>query len=119
MTDKQKKFADVFLQSGDGELARREAGYEGSWTLKRVLEIGAVGEYLCSQMMVADEKEVAAFFSAVMRGEPAADEKLPRVKEQLKAAELLAKHFGMFAERESSGVGDPAGAVEFVGDELL
>ncbi|MCL2828690.1 MAG: terminase small subunit [Oscillospiraceae bacterium] len=118
MTEKQKKFADVFLRSGDGELALREAEYKGSWTLKRVLAIDAVGAYLCSQMIVADEKEVAAFFSAVMRGEPAADEKLPGVKEQLKAAELLGKHFGMFADRESRGAGD-LGSVEFVGDELL
>ena len=49
---------------------------------------------------VADETEVAAYFTGVMRGEPTADEKLPGVKEQLKAAELLGKHFGMFAQKE-------------------
>lgn len=115
MTEKQKIFADAFLRSGDGALALREAGYAPPWTLKRVLGIDAVGAYLCGRI-VADETEVAAFFSAVMRGEPAADEKLPGVKEQLKAAELLGKHFGMFADRENSGLSK---AVEFGGDELL
>ena len=65
---------------------------------------------------VADETEVAAYFTGVMRGKLAADEKLPGVKDQLKAAELLGKHFGMFNEREREG---EAEAVEFVGDEAL
>ena len=46
---------------------------------------------------IADETEVAAFFSSIMRGAVAADERLPGVKDQLKAAELLGKSFGMFA----------------------
>ena len=65
---------------------------------------------------VADEKEVAAYFTDVMRGKLAADEKLPGVKDQLKAAELLGKHFGMFSEREKDSEGE---AVEFMGDEAL
>jgi len=69
-----------------------------------------------NKKQVADETEVAAFFSGVMRGEPAADEKPPGVKDQLKAAELLGKHFGMFDSKDS---GELPGQIEFVGDELL
>jgi len=65
---------------------------------------------------VANEKEVTAFFSAVMRGEAAADENPPGVKDQLKAAELLGKHFGMFKEKEGKEASEE---VEFVGDDLL
>ena len=65
---------------------------------------------------VADETEVAAYFTAVMRGKEAADEKLPGVKDQLKAAELLGKRFGMFSGREKEDGAEP---VEFVGDEAL
>ena len=65
----------------------------------------------------ADEMEVAAFFSAVMRGAPAADEKPPGVKDQLKAAELLGKHFGMFSDRENRE--EDLQQVEFCGDEAL
>ena len=66
--------------------------------------------------IVADEKEVAAYFTGVMRGQLAADEKLPGVKDQLKAAELLGKHFGMFREQERD---ERAETVEFEGDEGL
>ena len=65
---------------------------------------------------VADETEVAAFFSDVMRGAPAADEKPPGVKDQLKAAELLGKHFGMFDSKDEGSQPEP---IEFVGDERI
>jgi len=74
------------------------------------------GEAEARKRCVADEAEVAAYFTGVMRGEQAADEKLPGVKDQLKAAELLGKHFGMFGGKEKEG---EAETVEFVGDELL
>lgn len=65
---------------------------------------------------VADEVELQVFFTGVVRGEPAADEKPPGVKDQLKAAELLGKCFGMFSRKEKDSVSEP---VEFVGDAFL
>ena len=115
VTDKQKRFVDVLLDTGDGAAALLEAGYTPPWTVKRVLAVPAVRAYLGGKG-AADESEVAAFFFAVMRGEPAADDQLPGLKEQLRAAELLGKHFGMFSDRDKSG-GDEV--VTFVGDELL
>ena len=115
MTDKQKCFVEALLRTGDGEEALREAGYAKSWTVGRVMAIKAVKAYFAARD-TADKMEVAAFFSAVMRGLPAADEKPPGVKDQLKAAELLGKHFGMFTERESREEGV---SVEFIGDEGL
>ena len=65
---------------------------------------------------VASEEDVAAFFSAVMWGKPAADEHLPGLKEQLKAAELLGKHFGMFADKKEDS---DTLEVEFFNEENL
>lgn len=115
MTKKQRIFVEHFLQSGDGGQALRAAGYPPAWTLERLLNVPAVRDSICGRV-VADKEEVAAFFSNVMRGKPAADERLPGVKEQLKAAELLAKHFGMFTERDKAGQNE---AIEFTGDERL
>ena len=115
MTDKQKRFVDALLCTGDGEEALKAAGYGARWTVKRILAQKSMQAYFAAGDM-ADTTEVAAFFSAVMRGAPAADEKLPGVKDQLKAAELLGKHFGMFSDREGKEGGEQ---VEFVGDELL
>ena len=85
-----------------------EAGYPPHWTVERAMAKLPVRELLRSRCM-ADEAEVAAFLSLVMRGKPTE-------KEQLKAAELLGKHFGMF-ERRRSGAG--GGSIEIAGDELL
>jgi len=58
---------------------------------------------------VANETEVATYFSGVIRGEPTD-------KDQLKAAELLGKHLGMFEKREQQ---INTGPIEIVGAELL
>ena len=115
MTEKQRCFVEVLLDTGDGEAALKAAAYLPPWTVNQVLGTRAVRAYLADRG-TADASEVAAFFSAVMRGALAADDKPPGVKEQLRAAELLGKHFGMFTEREKGG-GDEI--VEFIGDELL
>ena len=52
---------------------------------------------------------VAEFLFEVMQGKPTE-------KEQLKAAELLGKHLGMFERKEKK---PDTKAVEFVGDEEL
>lgn len=66
------------------------------------------------QRKVAGETEVAAFWTELMRGGSVAREELPGIKEQLKAAEFLGKHLGMFKERK-----EVPGQIEFVGDEDL
>ena len=63
---------------------------------------------------VANEEEVASVLTALMRGEGMGDACLPGIKDQLKAAELLGKHLGMFKGKE-----DKKEAIEFVGDEAL
>ena len=66
------------------------------------------------QKEVADEIEVAAFWTEVMRGGLAADDRPPGMKDQLKATEFLGKHLGMFKESKET-----PGQIEFVGDEDL
>jgi len=61
---------------------------------------------------VANKKEVAAFWTTVMRGAPMADGNLPDMKDQLKASEHLGKHHGMFKESKES-----PGQVKFVGND--
>lgn len=65
---------------------------------------------------VAKEEDVAAFFSAVMWGKPAADESMPGLKDQLKAAELLAKYLGMFGDKKEDV--SPI-QVEFINEDKL
>ena len=112
MREKQRRFVERFLRTGDAEAARVEAGYLSPWTVERVLSIPAIRTYLQGvgeTSMVANRMEVAAFLSLVMRGKETD-------KDQLKAAELLGKHFGMFEKRENQSAEEP---VEFVGDERI
>ena len=117
---KQRRFVEAFLRTGDGELALREAGYRPSWTLAQMFRVKAVQKALGltedGKVRKADESEVAAYFTGVMRGDEAADKSQPGVKDQLRAAELLGKHLGMFEKRERGFDGE---TMEFVGDEEL
>lgn len=59
--------------------------------------------------VVANETEVAAYFTGVIRGEPTD-------KDKLKAAELLGKHLGMFEKREQKSDTEP---MEMIGADFL
>jgi len=61
---------------------------------------------------VADIEEIASVLTAIMRGEAVGDGDPPGIKDQLKATELLGKHYGMFKPKE-----EVPGQIEFFGDE--
>jgi len=111
---------EVFLETGDGEAALRGAKYLPPWTVAQVCQVKAVRKALGltedGKAQKADENEVVEYFTGVMRGDKAADESSPGVKEQLRAAELLGKHFGLFEKRERGFGGE---SIEIVGAELL
>ncbi|MDO4548851.1 MAG: terminase small subunit [Clostridia bacterium] len=127
MTNKQRAFCDEYLIDRNATRAylaayphvkssevARKAG-------SRLLTNVDVDEYIKARMeeisagKVAQAQEVMEYLTAVLRGESAAEivvvegqgdgisrarrvQKLPDEKERLKAAELLAKRYGLFTE---------------------
>lgn len=101
LTEKQKRFADYYIETANATESARRAGYkqphvQGSQTLEKV----SVKEYIASKNKVlesdriADMREVKEFWSNTMR-DVEADK-----KDRLKASEYIAKTNGAFLEKQ-------------------
>lgn len=125
LTEKQKKFCDYYIETGNATEAARRAGYSP----RTVSEIGYenlnkphLKAYIDKRLAelesqrIADAKEVLQYLTAVLRGE--VDEEVvvvestgdfmsrartlrkeTGVRDRNKAAELLAKRYGLLTER--------------------
>lgn len=130
MTERQKRFVDYYIQSGNATEAARKAGYKhpdryGHESLRKLDVQKAVSDRLAEMQSerIADAEEVLTYLTAAMRGEITEEvivveglgngESSARVEtKQLsastrtKAAELLAKRYGLLVDRkEIAGTG--------------
>jgi len=130
MTEKQKRFVDYFVETGNATEAARRAGYkkphvQGSQTLENVSVKKAVRDRMAQleSDRIASAEEVLSYLTAAMRGE--IDEEVVVVegsgqgtsearvtrkqlsaKDRNKAAELLAKRYGLLLDKkELTGAG--------------
>ena len=125
MTNRQKRFADEYLVDLNATQAAIRAGYSphgAGQTAGNLLKNTEIKSYIDEQLervhneRTADAAEVIEYLTSVMRGESTAAivvvegkgegcseariiTKPPDEKERLKAAELLGKRFGLFADR--------------------
>lgn len=107
LTNKQQRFADYYIQSGNATEAAVKAGY----SKKTARSIGQenltkpdIKEYIDKQNKklederIADMKEVKEFWTSMLRDEMAEE------KDRLKASEYIAKTNGAFLDKvEHSG----------------
>ena len=124
LTEKQKRFADEYLIDCNGTRAYKAAypnckkDSSADANARKLLGNARIREYIDEKLdemhsaKTADAKEVLEYLTSVMRGERE-DEVLRLIgdgyqdtttlqvptKERLKAAELLGKRFGLFAEK--------------------
>ena len=103
LTPKQKRFCDEYLKDLNGTQAAIRAGYSkktASVIATENLAKPYIAEYVKERMenleksAVADAQEVVEFLTAVMRGEKLG----MRSCDRLKAAELMAKRWGILTE---------------------
>lgn len=125
LTEKQKRFVDFYIQTGNASEAARLAGYSkkisssiGSENLRKPEIKNAIDARLkeFESSRKADTKEILEYMTSVMRGEleeevvsavgtgdghfePKIIIKRVGIKERNKAAEMLAKIHGMFNEK--------------------
>lgn len=76
LTEKQKTFADAYIETGNASEAARRAGYSHPYSQStRLLENVGISAYIKERLSdidaqrVASADEVMRFFSSVMRGE--------------------------------------------------
>lgn len=122
LTEKQKRFADYYIESGSATEAARKAGYSDR-TIRghahKMLRNVAVRAYIDDHMKKADKdriasaEEVLEFLTSVVRGEVIERvpiligngvqelvENTPTVQAREKAAELLGKRYMLWTDRQ-------------------
>ena len=99
ITEKQRRFAEAYLETGDAALAGERAGYARGHNAK---VLASAGVRCCLEAMaqggVATAEEVLAYLTGVMRGEGEGDARQGASSPRMKAAELLGKRLGVFNE---------------------
>lgn len=121
LTVKQRAFCDYYIETGNAAEAARRAGY----SVRTARNIGSenlgkphIQQYVERRLSeiesarIADASEVMKYLTSVMRGEEIEEivgftesgavstaEKLPYVKDRVKAAELIGKRYSLFTER--------------------
>lgn len=120
LDDRQKKFADRYIETGNAKQSALDAGYSESTAhqASKMLRNPSIRAYIgqitkeFDNDKVADQEEVLAFLTTVMRGEMT-EEKLYNignykqdiidlhvgVNDRLKAGELLGKRYALFKDQ--------------------
>ena len=142
LTEKQKRFVDFYIKTGNATQSYIDAGYSATSrkvaeaNARRLLANDSVKKWIEQRLKqledqrIADAAEVMRFLTSAMRGEIQEEvvvvesvgdfqsearivKKEVSAKERIKAAELLAKRYGLLVERQQV---DVQGAVQIVDD---
>ena len=109
MTERQKRFAEYYLESGNARQSALKAGYSAGYA-EHVKRQKGVKEYIdlriggMDKSRIASADEILEFLTAVMRGEES-DEKGASLR--MKAAEMICRRLGY----SMAGEGGVEGAV--------
>lgn len=140
LTEKQKRFADVYVETGNATEAARRAGYRGK-NLNRIasenLSKLVIREYIDRLIAEKDAKRIAKqdeileFLTKVLRGEETEQiplglgmgeqrlaEKELDAKDRIKAAELLGKRFGMWIDKQQLEANVGVQIIDDIGDDV-
>lgn len=124
LTEKQKKFADYYIETGNATEAYRRAGYTGKGNVaeaaaSRLLSNVKIREYIDNLIAqkdserIASQDEILEFLTSVLRGQ--VKEQFPLGlgmgeqtlvkkeldgKDRIKAAELLGKRYAMWKDKQ-------------------
>jgi len=105
LSEKQRKFADYYIQSGNAAESYKKAGYKVNEATaransSRMLTNASIIEYIksvnetLSNCRIADMEEVKNFWSEVLRGDVNGEK--VQLRDRIKASELIAKSNGAF-----------------------
>lgn len=125
MTDRAKRFCDEYLIDMNGKQAAIRAGYAPKYADRQaytLLQTEKVKQYIAERMeeknklLIASQDEILQYLTTVLRGESESEivivegcgdgiseakrlKKQPDEKERLRAAELLAKRYGLLNDK--------------------
>lgn len=122
LTEKQKRFADYYIESGNATEAAKKAGYKGDYVgqnADKLLKNTNIRVYIDKMIAtkdnerIASQDEVLEFLTSVMRGKVTEKipvlvgngvqelvENIPAVQVREKAAELLGKRYALWTDKQ-------------------
>lgn len=101
LTERQRRFADLYIQLGNASEAAEQAGYKRSYAqgAKKQPAVQAYMEAWLEEARkrdVASADEVLSYLTAVMRGDIDGEKPEKNSSPRMKAAELLGRRLGIF-----------------------
>lgn len=139
LTEKQKRFVDYYIETGNGTEAAIKAGYSEKTARMMAAENMAkpyIREHIDSRIAVKDaeriakQDEILEFLTSVMRGK--VEEKIPLGlgmgeqqlvnkeldgKDRIKAAELLGKRYAMWTDNKQIDATVGVQIIDDIGDD--
>ena len=106
LTERQRRFADLYLELGNASEAAVQAGFKRSYA-QGAKRQPAVRAYMQQRLQdvrqrnIASADEVLEFLTEVMRGEIDGERPEKNSSPRMKAAELLGKRLGVFTDLSS------------------
>ena len=138
MTEKQRRFADYYIETGNASEAYKMAGYKGksistiTTNANRLLTNADIEAYIRDIMAkkdkerIASQDEILETLTKVLRGEEEGTELVgvgkgaqrveqlpPTIEAKIRAGELLGKRYAMWKDNKNIEV---SGAVQFIDD---
>lgn len=124
LDERQKKFADLFLETGNATESYKQAGYKAKGNaaeaaasrLLRNVKVKAYIDEIAEQNQnnrIASRDEILEYLTKVMRGEISEEVPVPTkkgisivdvdagIKDRTKAAELLGKRYAMWTDNKN------------------
>jgi len=120
LTNRQRKFADLYLELGNAAEAAERAGFKRSYA-QGAMRQPAVKAYMEKRLEEAREKNIASadevlmYLTEVMRGGYEGEKNVSSPR--MKAAELLGRRLGVFNEVSSVLKGKMPPVVDDIPDE--
>ena len=103
LTERQRRFADLYLELGNASEAAAQAGFKHSYA-QGAKRQPAVQAYMQERLQevrkrnIASADEVLEFLTEVMRGEIEGERPEKNSSPRMRAAELLGKRLGVFTD---------------------
>ncbi|MBQ3575056.1 MAG: terminase small subunit [Clostridia bacterium] len=103
LTERQRRFADLYLKLGNACEAAEQAGFRRSYAqaAKKQPAVQAYMEARLDEIRkkdVASADEVLSYLTAVMRGDIEGEKPEKNSSPRMKAAELLGRRLGIFSD---------------------
>lgn len=116
LTEKQKRFCDYYLETGNATESAIKAGYSKKYAntnASKLLHNTSIKPYIDKRLKQMDDEriakpeEVLKYLTGVMRGETKDQFDLDAsLQDRTKAAELLAKRYRIFDSKDNKSISD-------------